>query len=292
MALSKARVSSDTVRTSMRLTSQARLAFLAVPLLWTAVLASFPMPALADALEEARELFDAGVAASGDERWAEARDYFESSLALAEKAATLLNLAVAEVKLGRGRDALRTLDRFDRMADPAQHPAMIERSRVLRKLAAQAAVTEPEPPLPRAEASPTPSVTATSEVAPEPPRHQSANEPTTAPTPPLSSSLGGPRLLLSLGGALAAGAVGSGVWWRARTQAIDRCDARVPPCDNRSVVVRERNTARGITLAASGSALGLLVAGTLWLLRTKATPNAGAAQIGWSDDTLTVTTRF
>lgn len=54
----------------------------------------------ADELAEARRLFEAGLAAASDHRWAEARASFEQSLAITERASTLLNLAAAQAETG------------------------------------------------------------------------------------------------------------------------------------------------------------------------------------------------
>jgi hypothetical protein len=90
----------------------------------------------ADPVGEARGLFEAGVAASKEQRWREARDYFKRSAALYEKPSTLFNLAVVEVKLGLGAEALATLDAFDRIATD-EHDTMRQGAKVLRSEAEQ-----------------------------------------------------------------------------------------------------------------------------------------------------------
>src|SRR3954469_21119703 len=80
----------------------------------------------ADAKDEARILFEAGVTASRAERWLEASEYFHRSLSLTEKASTWFNLAVAEIKQGHGRAGLAALDAFERSANPRDHADMLE----------------------------------------------------------------------------------------------------------------------------------------------------------------------
>ncbi len=88
-----------------------------------------------DAQEQARAAFERGVAASRAQRWEQAHDEFERSLALVPKPSTQFNLAVADIKLGLGREALAALDGFERSASPAEHAVMLERAPVLRKQA-------------------------------------------------------------------------------------------------------------------------------------------------------------
>jgi hypothetical protein len=101
--------------------------------LW--VLACVPQQARADADEDARVLFVAGVEASRAERWQDARDSFKRSVELVPKPSTLINLAVVELKLGLAREALLTLEAFERLASPAEHQAMLERARALKRAA-------------------------------------------------------------------------------------------------------------------------------------------------------------
>jgi tetratricopeptide (TPR) repeat protein len=85
----------------------------------------------ADPVDEARILFEAGVSASRAERWREAREYFKRSAALYEKPSTLFNLAVVEVKLGLGTEALVTIQAFERIAT-AEHDSMRHGAELLR----------------------------------------------------------------------------------------------------------------------------------------------------------------
>lgn len=62
-------------------------------------------------LGAARELFESGLRAAREERWSEARDAFERSLAIAPLATTRLNLAGAQVQTGQlvaGAESYRT----------------------------------------------------------------------------------------------------------------------------------------------------------------------------------------
>jgi tetratricopeptide (TPR) repeat protein len=81
-------------------------------------LGSLSTPARAEPDDEARILFQAGVAATTANRLREARDYFRRSAALVEKPTTLFNLAVVEVRLGMGTEALNTIQAYERFATP------------------------------------------------------------------------------------------------------------------------------------------------------------------------------
>jgi tetratricopeptide (TPR) repeat protein len=85
----------------------------------------------ADAKQEARTTFERGGEASRAQHWAEARTQFMRSLELLPKASTMFNLAVADIKLGHGREALEQLDAFEHAATE-EHGEMVERARVLR----------------------------------------------------------------------------------------------------------------------------------------------------------------
>ena len=88
---------------------------------------------LADANEDARALFVHGVEASKQEHWQEAREHFRRSAALVPKPSTLLNLAVVEVRLGLAKDALATLEKFEKLANPSEHQEMLERAKALKQ---------------------------------------------------------------------------------------------------------------------------------------------------------------
>lgn len=84
------------------------------------------------AAAQARAAFERGVAASQEGRWDQARLEFERSRALVVKPSTLLNLAIASLKLGRAGEALEAVDAFVAIADPREHGAMLERASALR----------------------------------------------------------------------------------------------------------------------------------------------------------------
>ena len=86
----------------------------------------------ADASSEARTSFELGVEASRAQRWDEARTQFRRSLELLPKASTMFNLAVTDIKLGLGREALEQLDAFEHTAAHDEHAQMLARARVLR----------------------------------------------------------------------------------------------------------------------------------------------------------------
>ncbi len=64
----------------------------------------------------ARSLFEEGVAAAGDGRWQDALSAFERSYAIAPRSTTLLNLAGAQVQLGRLVAASESYQRLIREA--------------------------------------------------------------------------------------------------------------------------------------------------------------------------------
>jgi len=90
-----------------------------------------PARALADEKQDARTTFERGVEASRAQRWEEAREQFQRSLQLVPKASTMFNLAVADIKLGLGREALEQLAAFEQAATD-EHGAMLERAQVLK----------------------------------------------------------------------------------------------------------------------------------------------------------------
>ncbi|UJR79577.1 PEGA domain-containing protein [Sandaracinus amylolyticus] len=67
---------------------------------------------------EARTLFEQGVRASRDERWAEALDAFRRSRALVARPSTLFNIAIALDRLGRLRAAIAAIDEYLATSDP------------------------------------------------------------------------------------------------------------------------------------------------------------------------------
>lgn len=81
--------------------------------------------------DEARSYFERGVEASRNNRWREARILFQRSLDLVAKPSTLLNLAITELRLGNGEEALERLNAFRELATPVEHADMLDRAKVL-----------------------------------------------------------------------------------------------------------------------------------------------------------------
>jgi len=100
---------------------------LSIAITWTIV-----SPARADANQDARTSFEQGVEASRAQRWDDARQLFKRSLELVPKPSTLFNLAIANIKLGHGGEALEELDALELLATPSEHAAILERARILR----------------------------------------------------------------------------------------------------------------------------------------------------------------
>jgi tetratricopeptide (TPR) repeat protein len=90
-------------------------------------------PAAADASSrEARTIYEAGVARSSEERWAEALELFQRSRALVERPSTVFNIAAVLVRLGRAQEALQTLDAFERIANPSADATLLTQAQTLR----------------------------------------------------------------------------------------------------------------------------------------------------------------
>lgn len=68
--------------------------------------------------DEARALFDRGVTAADELRWAEAASWFERSYAVVPRPATLRNLGLADRALGRYVRSIGELERFLEVASP------------------------------------------------------------------------------------------------------------------------------------------------------------------------------
>jgi tetratricopeptide (TPR) repeat protein len=66
-------------------------------------------------LEEARVLFERGLALTDQERWAEALEYFRRSRAIAERPSSAYNAAVALYHLGRYQEAVRAFEDYLRL---------------------------------------------------------------------------------------------------------------------------------------------------------------------------------
>ncbi len=252
-------------------------------------------PARAQSADEARVLFDAGVGASGAERWTQARDYLRRSAALKPKAATLLNLAVAEVKLGLRSAGLATLDAFDRIANPVEHADMIERGQALRVIALQLAP----------DSDPTESVDLSLSVplavtpAPQPDSNIVTPAPVAAAVPSHSTSIAIPsrvaagrpslfaaRAMIVGGLALSGATYPLTLWWLGRMDAIERCNKRVPSCENREQLQRQRREAVSTTIVSGTLALGFLAGGSIWLMRLKRSVVSPIATVSTGDWTL------
>jgi len=112
-------------------TRQFSRSFWGLGLLLAVVLLAPAAAVRADAKQEARTTFERGVEASRAQQWEEARTQFKRSLELLPKASTMFNLAVADIKLGLGREALEQLDAFEHAATD-EHGEMVQRAHVLR----------------------------------------------------------------------------------------------------------------------------------------------------------------
>jgi len=87
------------------------------------------------AQRDARALFEQGRAHAAAERWVEALEAFQASLAQTERPSTLFNIAAALVRLGRAREALAALDRFDALSDPRRDATLRADATALRRTA-------------------------------------------------------------------------------------------------------------------------------------------------------------
>lgn len=102
----------------------------------------------------ARELFMEGRTHAAAEEWGLALVAFEGSLALVERASTMVSVAGVLVRLERGRDALAMLDRLRGIADPQRDRSHLRAAEELRPRAEEIAAEEaaeprePEPVLP------------------------------------------------------------------------------------------------------------------------------------------------
>lgn len=232
----------------------------------------------ADARDEARILFEAGVAASRAERWYEASEYFHRSLSLAEKASTWFNLAVAEIKQGHRRAGLSALDAFEQSANPKDHAEMLARVPSLRAQAESLPEEEAPPPV-VAEATPT----AQEPRQEEEPRSEVRSESEAVSVqgsspPPASEDLGPPRKMIGMGiaGVLASGAAFA--WWRGRVGAREKCEADLERCTNLSTLKTQERALLGIGISVAAVSVGLVAAGATWLAQAKRRRPAGAPQ--------------
>lgn len=67
---------------------------------------------------QAKALFDQGLVASDEERWADAAALFEHSRGLLERPSTVFNLLGALYRLGRYDESLRLVQRYLEISDP------------------------------------------------------------------------------------------------------------------------------------------------------------------------------
>ncbi|MEM9070735.1 MAG: PEGA domain-containing protein [Myxococcota bacterium] len=92
----------------------------------------------ADNVAEARRLFEAGVAALDDSRFAEAADLLEQSLALRDSPSARFNRALALRGAGRYREAIEECDRTLSIATAARHRGLRQQAtRMKDELASQ-----------------------------------------------------------------------------------------------------------------------------------------------------------
>lgn len=229
----------------------------------------------ADAKDEARILFEAGVAASRAERWYEASEYFHRSLSLAEKPSTWFNLAVAEIKQGHRREGLSALDAFEQSANPRDHAEMLARVPALRTQAQ--ALPEEEVPAPAAEGAPPIELLEPEDEGPhDTARAEPATEsPVQGTAAPKNVDLGPPRKMIGMGvaGLLASGAAFA--WWRGRVGAREDCEADIERCTNLSTLKTQERALLGIGISMAAVSVGLIAAGATWLGNAKRSRSQG-----------------
>lgn len=85
-------------------------------------------------LNEARRLFEEGLALAEVDRWAEALSAFRRSAALVPRASTSYNIANALYRLDRPVEALEELDAYDRMPEVRADDHARQRGETLREL--------------------------------------------------------------------------------------------------------------------------------------------------------------
>lgn len=124
-------------------------------LLWTYATLAHAQDAAtpsAETEQQARALFQSGLAHSAVERWAEAAIAFEASAQLIARPSTLQNLVAALKRSGQNEAAIRAIDRYLALATTDEHADtrhQLEETRVSlqRELAEQrpSQATKPEP---------------------------------------------------------------------------------------------------------------------------------------------------
>lgn len=80
-------------------------------------------------LDEARTLFEQGLARADEQRWGEAVEYFRAALELVDRPSIVFNLGVALFRNGQTREAETVLNRFLSRADPIEDGADIAAAR-------------------------------------------------------------------------------------------------------------------------------------------------------------------
>jgi tetratricopeptide (TPR) repeat protein len=129
---------------------------------------------------QAKALFDQGIVASDEERWADAAVLFEQSRALLERPSTIFNLLGCLYRLGRYEESLQLVQRYLVISDPVADAARRQETEELRgviekaqaksvnPVAASVAPTRELPPVRELEPTPTASGKA-SELGPRAP---------------------------------------------------------------------------------------------------------------------------
>lgn len=225
--------------------------------------------ARADASDEARILFEAGVAASRAERWREASEYFQRSLSLAEKPSTWFNLGVARLRLGDGPGALEAIAAFEASATRRDHGDLIARAQAVRAEAESLPRGPPAADANAPEALPTPEHAEPDahdeplEERFEPP--EKYNPPAPEARPDAHHERVAARTLLALGGVAAASAVAGVFWWLDSKDGREACEADAARCTNRAQLVRHERSAIAATAALSAMALSFVATGATLL---------------------------
>lgn len=191
--------------------------------------------------EQARAAFERGVQASEAGDWQRARNEFLRSLATVRKATTLFDLALSELRLNMGHEALATLDELTQIGDPVAHQHLLERVPALR-FEAEALITRE-----RVRSLETKLAKQRATSREETRRRRG-------------------YWLLGAGAVLGAGSVGAAFWWHERAQAADACkrsDGAV--CREQTKIEHELRYAQVTTVVLAVGSAGLLATGG-WLL--------------------------